>query len=57
VADSLTSQKAQEIIDTAHARKYRDVDGLFEYAHSRIEAMRQRELAKQQNTGVGMPAT
>lgn len=53
---SLTSKKAQEIIDAAHARRYRDVDGLFEYAHSRIEARRQRELAKGRSTGAGMAA-
>lgn len=36
----LTSQKAQEIVDAAHERKYRDVPALFKYAHSRSELKR-----------------
>jgi hypothetical protein len=36
----LTSQKAQEIVDAAHERKYRDVPALFKYAHSRKELKR-----------------
>ena len=36
----LTSQKAQEIVDAAHERKYRDVPALFKYAHSRNELKR-----------------
>ncbi|MGH9398258.1 MAG: hypothetical protein ACRD18_15575 [Terriglobia bacterium] len=31
----LTPQKAQEIVDAAHNRKYRDVAALLKYAHSR----------------------
>jgi hypothetical protein len=36
----LTSQKAQEIVDAAHERKYRDVPALFKYARSRNESNR-----------------
>jgi hypothetical protein len=31
----LSSQKAQEIVDAAHERKYRDVVALFKYAESK----------------------
>jgi hypothetical protein len=36
----LTPQKAKEIVDAAHERKYREVAALFRYAESRAEIRR-----------------
>jgi hypothetical protein len=36
----LTPQKAKEIVDTAHERKYREVAALFRYSESRAEIRR-----------------
>ncbi|MGH9398712.1 MAG: hypothetical protein ACRD18_17920 [Terriglobia bacterium] len=40
---NLTTQKAQEIVDAAHKRKYRDVAALLKYAYSRIQNGRIRQ--------------
>lgn len=50
----LTAQKAQEIVDAAHHRKYRDVAALFQYAQSRAEG---HEAAKrrERNSEGGLP--